>query len=238
MAFSGVRSSWRHVRQELRLVLAGDLQLAALLLRPAGTGGRSRSPGPTGWRTSGAGRRPAGGTRRASCGGSPACRRSAARAPAGRRSGRGSRPPEDVQRARHRSVARPSAMSGTWTAGPAPGGARRPRCRSPRRGPLCVDRSRAARPAYGTRPGGRTSPVGLVELVDRAAVGLGEPGGVRDDGGEHLLEVERRGDRLADLAEGLQLADTRPAAPRTTGRSRWRSRPGPRTSPGARSRGR
>ena len=32
IALSGVRSSWRHVRQELRLVLAGDLELAALLL--------------------------------------------------------------------------------------------------------------------------------------------------------------------------------------------------------------
>ena len=32
IALSGVRSSWRHVGQELGLVLAGDLQLAALLL--------------------------------------------------------------------------------------------------------------------------------------------------------------------------------------------------------------
>ena len=31
MALSGVRSSWRHVGQELALVLAGQLQLAALL---------------------------------------------------------------------------------------------------------------------------------------------------------------------------------------------------------------
>ena len=32
MAFSGVRSSWRHVRQELRLVLAGLCKLGVRLL--------------------------------------------------------------------------------------------------------------------------------------------------------------------------------------------------------------
>ena len=47
----------------------------------------------------------------------------------------------------------------------------------------------------------------VVELVDDAAVGAGEADGVRHDGREHLLEVQRRGDRLADLAERLQLLD-------------------------------
>ena len=48
---------------------------------------------------------------------------------------------------------------------------------------------------------------GVVELVDGAAVGVREAGGVRDDGGEHFLEVQRGGDGLADLAERLELLD-------------------------------
>ena len=47
----------------------------------------------------------------------------------------------------------------------------------------------------------------IVKLVDGAAIGLGEAGGVRHDGGEHFLEVQRRGDGLADLPEGAQLLD-------------------------------
>jgi hypothetical protein len=48
---------------------------------------------------------------------------------------------------------------------------------------------------------------GTVELIDGAAIGVGEAGGVRDDGGEDFLEVEGGGDGLADLAERPQLFD-------------------------------
>jgi hypothetical protein len=47
----------------------------------------------------------------------------------------------------------------------------------------------------------------LVVLVDGARFGAGELVGARDDGAEHGLEVERGAERLADLAEGLQLLD-------------------------------
>ena len=47
----------------------------------------------------------------------------------------------------------------------------------------------------------------LVELEDRAAIGRGEAGGVRHDGRQHLLVIERRGDGLADLGEGALLLD-------------------------------
>ena len=57
-----------------------------------------------------------------------------------------------------------------------------------------VGRAQAQRPAC------------LVELVDGAAVGLGEVVGARRDGGEHAVEVQRRRDRPADLAQRLQLA--------------------------------
>ena len=94
--------------------------------------------------------------------------------------------------------------------------------------PVLLDRRRAARPASGRTPGATNVPLVVVQLVDRAGVGAGEAGGVRDDGGQHLLEVERGGDGLADLAERLQLVDRAasarcaPGAPGTGGRSRWR----------------
>ena len=47
--------------------------------------------------------------------------------------------------------------------------------------------------------------LGLVVLHDRAAVGAGQLDGVRGDGGQHLVQVEGRADRLADLAERLEL---------------------------------
>ena len=47
----------------------------------------------------------------------------------------------------------------------------------------------------------------LVEHVDRAGVGARELHGALHDGGQHLFEVERRVDRLRDLAERLQFAD-------------------------------
>ena len=46
-----------------------------------------------------------------------------------------------------------------------------------------------------------------IQLVDRATVGASEASRVRDDRGQHLLEVERRGDGLADLAERTLLLD-------------------------------
>ena len=48
---------------------------------------------------------------------------------------------------------------------------------------------------------------GLVVLVDRAAGGAGELAGARDDRVEHRLDVERRADGLADLAQRRQLLD-------------------------------
>ena len=47
----------------------------------------------------------------------------------------------------------------------------------------------------------------LVELVDCAGFGAGELDGPRHDGGQHGCEVERRVDRLADVAERAQLLD-------------------------------
>jgi len=49
--------------------------------------------------------------------------------------------------------------------------------------------------------------LGPVELVDRPDVGAGELDRVRHNPFEHLLQVECRVDRLADLAERLQLLD-------------------------------
>ncbi len=45
--------------------------------------------------------------------------------------------------------------------------------------------------------------VGLVVLVDGAAVHARELGGARDDRAEHGLEIERRAHRLSDFAECL-----------------------------------
>jgi hypothetical protein len=47
----------------------------------------------------------------------------------------------------------------------------------------------------------------LVEHVDRACFGAGNLRRPRDDGIEHGLEIERRVDRLGDLAERAQLLD-------------------------------
>ena len=47
----------------------------------------------------------------------------------------------------------------------------------------------------------------LVEHVDRAGVGARELHRAADDGGEHGFEVERRIDRLGDLAQRPELAD-------------------------------
>ncbi len=50
-------------------------------------------------------------------------------------------------------------------------------------------------------------PTLLVEYVDRAAVGCRKLHCLGYDGGQHHLQVERRIDRLADLAKCLQLFD-------------------------------
>ena len=50
-------------------------------------------------------------------------------------------------------------------------------------------------------------PGGLLELVDRRAVGAREMPGLLGDGRQHTPEVERGADGLADLAERLQLID-------------------------------
>ena len=58
--------------------------------------------------------------------------------------------------------------------------------------------------------GGRPHPeavLGRVVLHDRAAVGAGEPYGAAHDLGEDLLEVQARADRVADLAQHLELGD-------------------------------
>ena len=221
MAFSGVRSSWDMFARNCDLCwLAPPARGSSP--GPAGTAGRSRSPGPTGWRTSGAGRRPPGGTRPASCGGSPARRRPAARGPAARPAGRGSRCGGSASSGRL-GVKSSAALRNprTWTACPRSAPARR-RCRRQAQA-IAARPRRAARPASGRTRAGTNVAVVVVQLVDGAGVGAGEADGVRDDGGQHLLEVERRGDGLADLAERLQLRRRAcAAAPRTGGRSRWR----------------
>src|SRR5262249_23191346 len=47
---------------------------------------------------------------------------------------------------------------------------------------------------------------GLVVLVDDAVVAPGQLGRSLDDGGQHRLQIQRRADRPADLAERLELA--------------------------------
>src|SRR5690349_1350349 len=46
-----------------------------------------------------------------------------------------------------------------------------------------------------------------IELVDRTSFGVGELHRPRHDGGQHGRKIERRIDRLAHLAEGLELLD-------------------------------
>ena len=59
-------------------------------------------------------------------------------------------------------------------------------------------------------------------LHDRAAVGPRELDGVLGDGRQHLVDVEARADRLADLAQGLELLHLRgQLAPRAS--SSWTS---------------
>ena len=48
---------------------------------------------------------------------------------------------------------------------------------------------------------------GFAVDIDGAGVGLGQLHRLGHDGFEHRLEIERRIDRLADFAQGLQLAD-------------------------------
>ena len=50
-------------------------------------------------------------------------------------------------------------------------------------------------------------PVGLVKHIDRAGLGAGKLRRLGDDGVEHGLQIERRVDRLGDLAERAQLLD-------------------------------
>ena len=54
----------------------------------------------------------------------------------------------------------------------------------------------------------------LIQFVDRAGIRARKLHRVRDDRGQHFLEVERGGDCLPDLPEGLQLADTIPQLPK------------------------
>ena len=53
-------------------------------------------------------------------------------------------------------------------------------------------------------PGDEPSPV-LVVLEDRSALGAGQVHRVPDDGRQHVVEVEGRAHRLADVAQGLEL---------------------------------
>ena len=72
--------------------------------------------------------------------------------------------------------------------------------------PILLDRrEQLGRHAVG-RPW-RERPVVLTQLVDGAGVGAGQADGVRHDGGQHLVQVERGRDGLADLTERLELAD-------------------------------
>ena len=47
----------------------------------------------------------------------------------------------------------------------------------------------------------------VVKLIDVPTIGAREAGGVGDDRREHRIEIERRGDRLADLAKASKLVD-------------------------------
>ena len=93
----------------------------------------------------------------------------------------------DLDRAR-RAPARPTAPSPSRMA------------RSARRAATHVVRRLSA--ARTTK-----TPVGVVVLVEDAAIGPGELGRVRHDGRQHRRQVERGGDGLADLAQRLCLGD-------------------------------
>ena len=118
--------------------------------------------------------------------------------------------------------------SGTASRERQPSASSRSRCSSrataPRSGTSSVVRSAAARPtsvetrrmcsarsrsvSAGSPPAvARTrkqSVLGVV-LHDRAAVRAGEPYGAADDAAQHLVEVQRRADRVADLPQHLEL---------------------------------
>ena len=154
MAFSGVRSSWDMFARNCDLCwLASATPARGLSPGPAGTGGRSRSPAPTGWRTSGAGRRPPGGTRpgvlrRITSAPTTRCSRSERRGQQGAEPGRA--------RALRRLAARQSSpsASSTWTALRATR-ARPTTASTPRRNGAADRREQPARHPV-RRPAGRT----------------------------------------------------------------------------------
>ena len=121
------------------------------------------------------------------------------------------RKPAASQRARdaaRRSRPRP-AMSGDLDRRrvAAPPDRRRPRPSAER---CALGRPLPASAATRRSRAGANSPLGLVELVDRAAVGPESSDGVRDDGRRAPRWRSSDGaDRLADLAERLQLARLR-----------------------------
>ena len=209
MALSGVRSSWDMLARNCDLCWLASRAALALLLELAGTAGRSRSPGRTGWRTSGAGRRPLGGNAPGDLARARERRRARApRAAAARPAASGS------PRCQHRADAavvgdhrrQQVRAPGSRRARAAPPGRAVPSLRA-RSGPPAAPRPAPA--DIGACARSSNSPALARRTRRWCRRRPREPDGVRDDRRQHLLEVERGGDGLADLAERLQLARSR-----------------------------
>ena len=195
MAFRGVRSSWLMVARNWLLC-----RLASSSSRPFASSSRNRRAF---WMASADWPAKVCSSATTSGGNAPGVLRLTPRPPsdAGPRAERARQQRRGSRRAAPRSRSGP--LAGRRRPGcPAPGPARgvaaaRPRLppsrQAQRRG---SPRSSAPRGA-GRSPAGANASAGVVVLEDGAAVGAGEARGVRDDAGEHLVQVERGGDRLA-----------------------------------------
>ena len=214
---------------------AGHLQLAALVLDLTEQPGVEDAPAPTGRRTSAAAR---GSPRRSLRAPAPDDERTDDPVLAQHRNG-DDRPPaalvEHPQvRIEHRPRRDPSTTSGR------PSFAARPTRVSSSRMRSAWSLSITARLGPVGARGRGSSRSALRVLHHRAAVGVGELHGVLDDRLQHLVEVEAGADRLADLAQRLELVHLagqllRPvlAEPARGRRCGARSRPGRRMCRGS-----
>ena len=214
----------RHAREELRLVLAGDGQLAGSGGPAPGRAGRWSGRRRTGWRRPRAGRISRR-RRRPAAGAAPRAPR-----PPGRRCAAARRPASATRR---RGGSRGAGRGRPWR-GPRSGTTmsrrRTGRPRSRRRGSAraAAGRGRLARPVCRSHP---EQPGGLVVLHQGAAVGLGQLHRVADDRGEDLLDVEGGADRPCRPRRAPRAGRPCGRAPWSAGRYGARGRLGSRTSP-------
>ena len=208
----------RHAGEELRLVPARRPRAARTCPRARGRRGRCGSPPPTGSRASRAGRPSAPARRPAACAG----RSSAPTISSSRRSGTAT-----IERQPWRRSSSMCASGGSRSrSGRLPGLARGRR--PPDERLVDADADIAQRidelPARADARAQHELAGRPVELEDRSAVGAGQLDRSRHDRREHLVEVEARADRLADLAERAQLLHRACRARALRSCSSWKSR--------------